>query len=96
MKRPLAILLLGLAVAAPVAAGLFKVWVFQEAVQLGYRLSEREQQRRKLENQERQLEIELAAERSPAQLLRRAAQLQLSPPAAPQLLSGRGGDHGRP
>jgi hypothetical protein len=96
MSRAAATLALVVSVAAPVCAGLFKVWVFQDAVQFGYLLSEQEQSRRRLGNSQRQLEIELAAERSPAQLLKIAKRLELAPPAAHQLLMPGGGDHGRP
>jgi hypothetical protein len=92
--------LLGLGL--PVGAALFKVWVHQDAVQLGYQLSEYETQRKRLRDEAHQLEIELAAERSPANLLLLAKRLSLAP-AAPQQVyaiakggSGGGSAHGRP
>lgn len=65
-----------------VGAALFRVWVYQDAVQLGYRLSEREDELRQLRNDARQLEIELAAERSPAHLSELARSLNLVPLSA--------------
>ncbi len=70
-----------------VLAALFRVWVYQDAVQLGYRLSEREEERRRLRNEVRQLEVELAAERSPARLKDAARSLGLVPPDARQVLA---------
>lgn len=78
-----------LALVLPVTAGLFRVWVHQDALQLGYRLSEREQARRALRNVERQLEVELAAERAPANLLALAQRLKLVPPTPQQLAGAR-------
>lgn len=85
-------------IGAPVAAALFKVWVYQDAVQLGYRLSEREEERKRLRNEVRQLEIELAAERSPPRLSALAKALGLVPPEARQIVraKARGGGDGRP
>ncbi len=80
--------LLVAALAAPVGAALFKVWVSQDTVQVGYRLSEREEERRRLRNELRQLEIELAAERSPARLGDLAHNLGLEPPAPQQIVGG--------
>jgi hypothetical protein len=94
-----ALIFAGLAVAAPVAAGLFRVWVHQDAVQLGYRLSEREENRKNLRNTLRQLEIELAAERSPAALVAMAQRLKMVPPAPEQMAVahvGHGGSRGSP
>lgn len=92
---------LGASIGAPVTAGLFKVWVYQDAVQLGYRLSEREEERKRLRNEVRQLEVELAAERSPPRLSALAKTLGLVPPEARQQLGAvragvRGGGDGRP
>lgn len=84
--RLTAALALGLTVGAPVGAALFKVWVYQDAVQLGYRLSEREEERKRLRNELRQLEVELAAERSPARLSQLARALGLEAPEARQLV----------
>jgi len=90
-RRIAARLALALALLLPVAAGLFKVWVHHDAVQLGYRLSEREEQRKLLRNQAQQLEIELAAEQTPARLNQLAHELSMTPPAL-----GRVSGAGRP
>lgn len=90
----------------PVSAGLFKVWVYQDAVHHGYQLSESEQKLAKLRNNLKQLEIEFAAERSPAHLLQLARTLNLLPPTSAQVLGEktrvvpaghtRGGGNGQP
>ncbi len=92
-------LALCVATALPVAACLFKVWVHHDAVQVGYRLSEEEHHKKQLSNAVHQLEVELAAERTPARLLQLAKKLGLTPPAPGQLLAkggARGGEDGRP
>jgi hypothetical protein len=72
---------LSVTIGAPVSAALFKVWVAQDAVQAGYRLSAREDERRRLRNELRQLEVELASERTPSRLSDLAHTLGLEPPA---------------
>lgn len=74
------------AVATPVAAGLFRVWVHQSSVQVGYALSAQHARRNELNELVRQLELELAAERSPARLSRLAEQLGLSRPKPEQVV----------
>ncbi len=99
MSRLGVMLLVLFSVALAVSSALFRVWVHQDAVQLGYRLSEREQERRKLTNTLRQLEVELAAERAPENLLNAARRLKLQPPAPTQLLGAlekKGGARGGP
>ena len=90
-------LAVGCACALLVGAALFRVWVYQDAVQLGYRLSEREDELRQLRNDTRQLEIELAAERSPAHLGELARALNLAPASAVTLANdkNRGAHSGR-
>jgi cell division protein FtsL len=73
--------LLAVTVAAPVSAALFRVWVHQDAVRLGYELSAKEEQRRKVRNELRQLEVELATEKTPSRLSDLARTLGLEPPA---------------
>ena len=75
--------------AAPVAAGLFRVWVHHDAVQSGYALSKEEARRSELQAVNEQLSVELAAERSPERLSRRAAKLSLSPPVPRQIFGQR-------
>jgi hypothetical protein len=71
--------------AMPVSAGLFRVWVHQDAVQMGYSLSSQEHRREGLRATERELEVELAAARSPVRLKQLAANLGLKAPAPGQL-----------
>ncbi len=75
------VVLLAVTIAAPVGAALFRVWVHQDAVRLGYELSTREEQRRKVRNELHQLEVELAAEKTPSRLADLARTLGLEPPA---------------
>ena len=86
-ERVLGRLAIGLALLAPVAAGLFKVWVHHDSVQVGYQLSEREEQRKRLRNETQQLEVELAAERTPAHLMQLARELGMTP-ASPEQVPG--------
>jgi len=72
--------------ALPVSAGLFRVWVHQDLVRLGYQLSEQEAQSRKLRHRVQQLEVQLAAERSPARLLELASQHGFVPPRPDQFV----------
>ncbi len=95
--------MLAVTIAAPVGAALFRVWVHQDAVRLGYELSAREDQRRKVRNELRQLEVELAAEKTPPRLADLARSLGLEPPTTTTRPATRkasaapaGGRHGRP
>ena len=73
-------------VAVPVAAGLFRVWVHNDATQTGYQLSSAESHRTELRRLKQQLEVELAAEKSPDRLTKLAAKLGMSPAHPEQLL----------
>ena len=73
-------------VAVPVMAGLFRVWVHNDAVQTGYQLSEAENHRKDLKRAKQQLEVELAAEKSPDRLTKLASKLGMSPARPDQLL----------
>jgi cell division protein FtsL len=86
LKRWLASLFCVALVAAPVMAGLFRVWVHNDAVQVGYQLSEGEAQRKELRRAKQQLEVELAAEKSPDRLTKLAAKLGMAPVRPDQLL----------
>ena len=79
-------LLLIAATVTPVSACLFRVWVHQESVRLGYQLSVEERKGRQLEELVKQLELELAAERSPAHLMQLARSLSLRPPEPTQVV----------
>jgi hypothetical protein len=79
-------LILVAATVTPVSACLFRVWVHQEAVRLGYQLSAEERRGTELAQLERQLELELAAERSPTHLVQLAKHLGLKPPAPTQVV----------
>lgn len=93
MRRILTkLVFIALVAGAPVAAGLFRVWVHHDAVQKGYDLSEEGGRRRELRREEQQLEVELAAERAPDRLVRLARQLGLGPPHPEQILASRDKD----
>ena len=78
--------------ALPVSAALFKVWVCQDAVRLGYALTSEEHRAAALSDMRQKLAVEVAATRSPAQLLVRAKELGLTVPAPLQLFAGRGAE----
>ena len=67
-SRLIKYLLFMLAIATPVAAGLFCVWVNQDSVQIGYELSEQTKRKTKLLALKKKLELELSTERSPKNL----------------------------
>jgi hypothetical protein len=79
-------LVLVAATVTPVSACLFRVWVHQESVRLGYQLSAEERRGTELAQLEKQLELELAAERSPTRLVQLAKQLGLKAPAPTQVI----------
>lgn len=68
-------------------AAVFRVWVHQDSVQLGYALSAEEQRREQLRTTLHELEVEMAAARSPAHLVKLAARLGLHPPTPQQLIN---------
>jgi hypothetical protein len=74
------------ATVTPVSACLFRVWVHQESLRLGYQLSTEERRGTELVQLEKQLELELAAERSPTHLVQLAKQLGLKPPSPTQVV----------
>lgn len=90
----LAKLLFVVALIVPVAAGLFRVWVNQDAIQIGYELSREAKRRQRLQAASQALEVELAAERSPARLKRLATRLGLKPPP-PERIFGAGAQGGQ-
>ncbi|MEK7704131.1 MAG: hypothetical protein AAB426_04170 [Myxococcota bacterium] len=69
----------------PVTGAMFRIWVHQEAVQLGYALSEQEKERQRLDALERQLEVERAALLSPDNMQRLARELGLRAPTAQEV-----------
>lgn len=71
----------------PVASSLFRIYVRQDAVQLGYELSLQERRRDQLRATQQELEVELAAATSPGRLSLMAQRLGLHPPQAGQYLS---------
>ena len=89
MRRWFLSLVSAVVLASPVAAALFRVWVQHDVVSIGYEISEEGKRRRDLRRLRHQLEVELAAERSPEQLARRARALGLAPPTPGQILGGR-------
>jgi hypothetical protein len=86
--KPLGAMLLAIAFGSPMAAALFRVWVNQDAVQVGYALSAQAQKKRELGDQIRQLEVEIAAERAPGRLLQLAAKLGMVPVPPERLFGG--------
>lgn len=87
MRAELATLVFYGAVAAlPVSAGLFRVWVQNEVVRQGYALTEQVQRREHLQEELRALDMELAAERTPAKLAALAARLGLQAPDVAQVV----------
>ncbi len=72
----------------PTGASLFRVYVHQDAVQLGYALSAAERLRDGLHGRAQRLQVELAAQRSPSQLAQVARRLGLRPPSVGQVVSG--------
>jgi cell division protein FtsL len=76
------------ALSAPVAAALFRVWVNQDAVQVGYSLSEATIERRRLLATLRELEVEFAMQSSPEQLERLARPLGLNRASPNQIVVG--------
>jgi cell division protein FtsL len=73
-----------LAAALPVTASLFRIYVRQDAVQLGYDLSREERRRDTLRATQQELEVELAAATSPGRLGKMATRLGLRPPLPSQ------------
>lgn len=71
----------------PVASSLFRIYVRQDAVQLGYDLSLQERRRDNLRATQQELEVELAAATSPGRLSQMAQRLGLRPPQAAQYMS---------
>jgi len=89
MKRWLKLLVAVAVLSSPVGAALFRVWVQHDVVHMGYELSSEGRRRRDLRRVHQQLDVELAAERSPDQLARRARSLGLAPPTPGQILGQR-------
>ena len=84
------------AMAMPALSGLFRVWVNQDAVNVGYELSEQAKHRRELRDLIRRLDVQLAAERSPERLTEIAYRLGLAPPRADRVFGSArpGAAHG--
>ena len=69
-----------LVVLGPVLGGLWRVWVYQDAVRLGYHLSEAIKERDQLDARYRELQVQRAAVLSPANIKRMASTLGMKPP----------------
>ena len=67
---------------APALVGLFKVWVHQDVIQLGYQLSKAEKQRRTYIGELEELQVEIAAVKAPGRLESLAKKLRLNQPSA--------------
>ena len=82
MKRLLGTVLTVCAMVSPVGAGLFRVGVHQDVIQLGYRLSVQEKRRQKLVADLEQLQVELATSKSPDRLSALARELKMFRPVS--------------
>lgn len=80
------------ALLCPLGAGLFRVWVYQDAVQSGYELSAEVRRQERLRNELKSFRVELAVLKSPERLHRYAEQLGLRPPGAGQVCRQTGGE----
>ena len=81
MSRLTRTLVTVLVLVAPVTVGLFRVWVHQDVVQLGYKLSKAEKQRRTALAKLEELQVEHAAAKSPGRLQKLARELELYQPS---------------
>jgi hypothetical protein len=79
--------------ALPMASAMFRVWVYQDTVRFGYALSVQQQTREVLLARLHELEVEHAAARTPARLVRVAQKLGLQPPRPGQLVGGAAAPH---
>ena len=79
--------------AMPVASAMFRIWVSQDTVRLGYALSVQQQAREVLLARLHELEVEQAAARTPARLVQVAQKLGLQPPQPGQLVGGVAAPH---
>lgn len=77
----------------PIAASLFRVWVYQDTVQKGYALSREEQRRVALTGTLHELEVEQAAARTPTRLMKLGVAMGLQPPRPYQLVGGQVTSH---
>ena len=82
MKRLLGTVLTVCALVSPVGAGLFRVGVHQDVIQLGYRLSVQEKRQQKLVAELEQLQVELATAKSPDRLATIARELKMMRPVS--------------
>ncbi|MDP7038683.1 MAG: hypothetical protein QGI45_05955 [Myxococcota bacterium] len=82
-----------------VGAGLFRIWVYQDVLQIGYQLSAAQQGSSRLQANLKQLELELAAEKTPKKLIGLADALGLQQPKHWQIVAyqrKKGSGHGEP
>lgn len=71
----------------PLSSALCRVWVRQQNVSLGYRLSQAEQAGEALRTEVRKLEVARAAGRTPPQVMAMAKALGLAPPTPQQFVA---------
>ena len=80
-RRRIRELLAVLALALPPAAGVMaNIWIHGELVRTGYRITDQEQNLAELQRRQRQLELELSRESSPARVEARARELGMIEP----------------
>ncbi len=70
---------------ALLGAGLFRVWVNQDAVQMGYELSAEARRSYRLRNEIKKFRVELAVLKSPERLNAYAAKIGLRAPTSAQI-----------
>ncbi|MEM6731027.1 MAG: hypothetical protein AAF658_05700 [Myxococcota bacterium] len=78
-------LVIGMSLAALLAAALFRVWVHQSVIEAGYAISEARSHARSLAKEKKELEVELSALRSPERLQSTADDAGLRPMQPSQL-----------
>ena len=82
MRHLLGLVLSALILVSPVMSGLFRVWVHQDVIRLGYELSVAERERQKLVAEFEQLQIEFATAKSPDRLVKAATELGMKRPTS--------------
>ncbi|MBJ80540.1 MAG: hypothetical protein CMH60_04410 [Myxococcales bacterium] len=82
-----------------VGAGLFRIWVYQDVLQVGYQLTASQREGVRLQAHRKQLELELAAAKTPKKLIGLAEGLGLEQPKHWQIVAyskKRGERNGQP
>ena len=72
---------------APTGSALWRVWVRQQTVSLGYQLHQAEQRGEALRAELQKVEVARAAGRTPQRVAAMARTLGMAPPSTPQLIA---------